>query len=93
MSIHTDGTDTELATRDIYHKMRKLVESFIAQDVCLTLGDSVDSLRGMECYNMILILIMLKTVISHSLAHTYVHMQRAVPKLCLNYCLKNISWR
>lgn len=55
MSIHTDDTDMELATRDIHHKMRRLVESFIAQDVCQTLGDSVDSLRGMECY-MILIL-------------------------------------
>ena len=54
VSIHTDDTDMELATRDIHNKMRRLVESFIAHDVCRTLGDSVDSLRGVGCY-MILI--------------------------------------
>ena len=77
MSIQTADTDMELAITNVHHKMRRLVETFIAQDVCQTLGDSVGSLRGMECFSYIIVL---KTVISHSLAHTYVHVQSAVPK-------------
>ena len=51
VSLYTDDTNMELATRDVHYKMRKLVKSFIAWDVCRTLGESVDSLRGMEYYN------------------------------------------
>lgn len=47
--LFTDGSEMELATKDVYCKMRKLVGTFVSQDVCLTLSDLVDSLSGIIC--------------------------------------------
>ena len=47
MSLHIDDAVVELATVDVHHKMRNLVEVFTSEDVCLTLCDQVDSLCGM----------------------------------------------